>query len=64
MRAVDGEDLKLRAGQAAHPAGYTAGLAIPGRSDRITIVDQACLSFREVVDGAERNPGVIAGALP
>jgi hypothetical protein len=64
MRAVDGEDLKLCAGYATHPAGYAAGLAIPRRSDRVPIVDQACLSFRELIDGAERNPGVIAGALP
>ena len=63
MRAVDGEDLKLFAGYAAHPAGHIAGLPIPGRGDRIPIVDQARLPFRELADGAERNPGVIAGAF-
>ena len=51
MRAVDGEDLKLLAGYAAHPAGHLAGLPIPGRRDRIAIVDQACLAFRNSLTG-------------
>jgi hypothetical protein len=63
MRAVDGEDLKLLAGYMTHPAGYFASFSIPGRCDWVPITHQACLPFRELAHGAERDPGVIAGTL-
>ena len=63
MRAVDGEDLEVVAGDVANPAGNVAGLAVPGGGHGIAEVDEAGFAFGEIAERAEVDPGVFAGAL-
>ena len=56
MRAVDGEDLELVAGDVSHPAGDFGGLAVPGFLERVYILGQARLIFWIVSQRSERYP--------
>ena len=63
MSAVDGEDLKSVAGDAANPAGNFAGLPIPWGGHGIAEVGQAGFALRKIADRAKVDPRVFAGTL-
>ena len=61
--AVDGEDLELPVGDAAHPAGDLRGVAVVEAGDRAAEVGEASFADGEVVDAAEGDPGSGVGAF-
>ena len=61
--AVDGEDLKLVALHAAHPAGNVVGFSIGNASDGILELRQASLAFGKLVEFAERDPTFVLAAV-
>ena len=63
MGAVDGEDLKVVAGDAADPAGNVAGLPVPCGGDGVAEVDEAGFAFGKIAERAEVDPGVFGWNL-